>query len=158
VEGHNNYVLVAMDGTGKYGELITAGDLVEFRLNVKQWPLYRKTRNRLSIVKDDCLLFYCGGKKTGGLVVGFGYVNDIVPFTNHQSLQEFQITIGPTPELVIELKKVTVFPTPLPLKSIVTELECYPTGSNKWGTILQGGCRKISDRDCELILSSAQCQ
>jgi hypothetical protein len=144
-----------MDGTDRNGEALRADELVEFRLNVKQWPLYEKTRNRFALSPDDRLIFYCGGKRSGGTIFGYGRVLDVVPLANKLLIDECRLTIGPTPKSMIILTDTNKFKTKVFLRTIVSQLECYPKNSNKWGMILQGGCRKISDHDWNYIIKAA---
>ena len=148
----NNYIFVSTDTESVEGAPVSAHELVSFRLKHNLWPLYEKTRNRLSMRPGDNLLFYCGGNmKNSKRIIASAKIEKINISRNMAGFQEGKEFFTQTPHQLVKLEDIAVWKNPVILREILPQLECCPKNMSKWGVILHGGVRRISDADYNTI-------
>lgn len=151
----NNFILIASCLLShKYGEM-TGYDVTEYRLDDCIWPLYKYTRNRRIIRENDNLLIYIAGRSQyGRCFVAKATVAEVLNFNprQHRSYYEPSYIV---PEKMIKLKDIEWFSKPVDIIGLLDQLAIIPSNKKKWGCIMHGGCRKLSNKDYNLILESA---
>jgi hypothetical protein len=60
-----NYILICTDWASEDGVVKAAIEVANARLAATRWPLYRNTRNRLSMETGDRVVIYAGGVRPG---------------------------------------------------------------------------------------------
>lgn len=155
-----NFILVCGSGWNSEGGVNSPYDVLYHRVNNKMWPIYLNTKNRHNISVDDELLFYISGKKKcGGQVVAKAKVYELHKkdsskiYGNLHDLEE-EVSFGENILYFITLKNVEFLSKPVTLKDNLESISFNSKNPQKWGSILQGGCRSITKEDF-LILSGA---
>ena len=152
----NNFILIATDNEELTGRFAPAFEIAEFRLGLRQWPMYEGTRNRRNVGVGDNVLVYCGGsKKLSQCLIGYAKVASIQPFKSRSHSDELDKYLTNTPSQVLFLNEPVIFSEPIQFRSILPNLECCPSNLQKWGVILHGGVKKISDNDFSYILGKS---
>jgi hypothetical protein len=147
-----NYILTTSDAEQLTGGVYSAHRVVRFRLTKLEWPLYERTRNRKLIKSGDRLLIYCGGARAGrGHIVASAVVDSIFDVRRGRRLSEESEFISGNPDYVLILKDVSEFSKPVYFRDILPKLDCCPKNMSKWGVILHGGVRRISNSDFDTI-------
>lgn len=152
VDQESRYLLVTTDpvlaGTGM--QKSDAYTLVMKRLERRQWPIYEKTRLRENMVPGVRVAFYVAGKRE--------HRGEIVATATVQGRRDVraQRTDPPEylteqPDLILELDSVEILPRPVVLREFVPKLSFCPKDLKNWGSALQGGVRRLTDRDWALL-------
>lgn len=146
----NYYIFTTVDADHISNSRKTpAIDIVVARLNKSVWPIYKGTKNRDKLTNGDMCLFYIGGyKKTSRHIIAKATIESISQST--QSVDHEDILTG-VPYKHILLETVVFFESPISILSNLQQLSFIPKDSRYWGTTLQGGCRKISKNDFEIL-------
>jgi hypothetical protein len=151
-ENRQNYLLVVTTSQRWDGGSVPGFDLAERRLRDREWPLYKNTRNRSVIRSGDQLMVYVAGKGLNSTsVVATATVRKIEKILTPSLYHERKELCVPFADLLIRLDQVVILPSPVPFRAMLSELDCRPTNMAKWGAILQGGCRRLTDHDFTLL-------
>ena len=111
--------------------------------------------------KGDYLVIYASGKRRHGKhFVGIAQIAGEPQALRSQSRDlHAQIAIASDMAIVdylLSLKKVKIFSPPKPIEAIKDRLSIVKNPSSpKWGSYLQTGCRRITERDFLLVVDSA---
>jgi predicted RNA-binding protein len=126
------------------------------RLDQNLWPIYKHTRNRNRLKKNDKLIFYlsAGGtnlknSKIQQCFFAEATSSSTVQHVNFHQPETWDIHC---PDKGIQLKEAKYFIRPVYVKTIFEEL-FFIKNPQKYGAYLQGGCRNISEDDYNLIVS-----
>ena len=107
----------------------------ERQLRNGYWRLFPTTPNRKSIKRGDRVVFYRAGENKQ-FFWGYGKIREIN-------------------NLLIKLENVKIWDSPLPIRYVIKRLS-FIKNKESWGVHLQGGIRKISEKDYRLILNLAR--
>jgi predicted RNA-binding protein len=155
-KSRKNFVLTAADSIDVYGHSVSALEVVLARLKDCRWGMYKNTRNKGVIATGDRLCIYASGQRAGGMsFIGTATVGNFLQnlqwrvsdFNNHY--------LAEPPIKLFELTDVVTFTKPLKIKDVRDSLSFIPTHA-KWGVVMYGGCRQISDDDFELIVRASK--
>jgi hypothetical protein len=123
-------------------------------LKIGKWSLYRRTPNRARLKNGDLVLIYAAGTKAGGgTFVASATVAHVGPPPRWSTGQDADIP-SDLPVGVLDLTEIRVFEDPPEIQLIRDELSFIPK-HNKWGAVLQGGCKSIDKTDYETIVRCA---
>ena len=151
-QASNYFILVAVDAETPEGKRVPAHALLDYRLGLKSWPLFQKTRNRFLMQPGDRLLFYCGGRQLNSrCLVARATIKSIQPVSGTPTPEEMLFIVD-HPAQMVELQDVTMFERALDFRSILPLLDCAPANQTKWGVLLHGGVRRISGKDYSAII------
>ena len=157
------YIFIATDCDVSRLAKPSAYDVARYRLERREWGLGEHTRNRNAIQRNDHVLIYVSGQRqlsrcfvascraaSTATKVPFSMAS-IVDAPNHEGV----VSVSS----VVKLKSVRFFPAPVAIAPLKSKLHFIkkPT-SPKWGAYLQGGVKRISKRDFELIASLSVAQ
>ncbi|MEH6697273.1 MAG: hypothetical protein V7672_01100 [Brevundimonas sp.] len=146
--GH--YVFVASDTYEDNGRRVPAHETVERRLKELRWPIYSSTRHKTHLRPGDHVAVYLAGMGANRqCFVAKAVIKNITSATRAQKYSEL---IGAEVELIVELEQVSAIEPAKPILSISKELSFFPIGNPRWGPILMGGCRRISNEDYGVIV------
>jgi hypothetical protein len=148
------YLMICSDKYSATGAIISAYDYVRSTLAKSIWHLFQRTSYKDSIAVGDHLFFYIAGAKShAGQVVGNALVvrdRDIrVP-----SFDEFGNPIYRT----LELDDVEIYSNPFNLRQKIHLLslgESAAEAGNKWGSVLMGGAKILTENDAHIISKEA---
>jgi hypothetical protein len=152
---HNYYILISSDTFNFSGECFSGKLAAESRLSVKRWPLYHGTRNRNSLSEGDiCLVYIAGSGEYSQCFFGCVEIESVSSTTNKNKIDFFDsLLIDQNPVGIVKFKSVNIFDSPIPIRPLLDFLSFMPKNKERWGSGVQGGCRKISKEDFEIIKS-----
>lgn len=130
---------------------IPALDIVTNRLNSLVWPLYKGTSHKDKIVVGDKCLFYIGGEKDlRRHILARATVVEVL--INNDLIDDVDILTG-LPEKRLVLGGLKYLDEPKDIRKILDKLSFIPNKTKYWGVALQGGCKKISAEDFQIIIN-----
>lgn len=148
----NIFLLPTQDGEHVSGAKIPAIQIIENRVKQRKWPLYERTRNRKAMTQGDILLFYVAGNKlNSGHIIGQAKIENISQNLRNAVFIDGEDILNGSASSIIEMSEFKSFRKLVHLKSILKNLDCCPKSMSKWGVILYGGARKITERDYTTI-------
>lgn len=146
----NYYILVASNAENLDGELVAAFDIAKKRLQRNLWPLFSGTPHRSSIKQsDECLIYIGGNKEFSQHVIGFGTVDQIIPWNKNNNVDENIFTVQPA--CYIQFNNISLYEPPISMRLYLDKLTFIPENRMKWGAALLSGCRKISKEDYSIL-------
>jgi len=123
--------------------MFTINDIDEVfskRMKKKEWPLFNRTPMRKSIRADDRVVFYKAGE-------------DGQRFLGKARLSSDPIKLGDF-LYKVKLSDIDLWKNGAKISNLLESLELIPNPTN-WSSYLQGGVKKLTDGDFELIVSSS---
>jgi len=145
------YLLVASDSQTASGGVLSSYRVALRRLKLRKWSLYRRTPNRTRLRDGDLVLIYAAGSKAGGgTFVASATVSHIGSPPRWSTGQDADIP-SDIPVGILELAEIRLFENPPEIQLLRGELSFIPK-HNKWGAVLQGGCKGIDKSDYETII------
>jgi len=157
VSARLNFLFVTTDSQRRTGDFAPASQVADFRLEVGEWPLYKNTRNQKSIKAGHRVLIYLGGRSpAAGVVVASCRVKEVRPIRSPREARESTEFFTDFPSSLMKLEDVERLPARVELRKVVPRLDCCPKNMQKWGIILHGGVRQLTDHDFALIVGEAK--
>ena len=148
------FLLIVSRAEGLDGKWVPAKEMASRRLEAKQWGLYSNTRCRREIAVGDEIIVYLAGT---GLDTRHFVAKAVIAIIN-RTVKEYKGDGGDVltdrPTSILELEHIEWFKNPVSIYSIKEKLNFIPKNNPKWGCVLQGGARKITQTDRDLIVSS----
>jgi hypothetical protein len=142
------FILVAGDIPDYLDRKVGALSICRKRLSQKMWPIYKHTRNRVSLLPGARCLIYIGG--SGDLaqhVIAEAHIARVADnCVRSVSIDDSSLLVD-TPASILHFSKVIEFNTPVNVKTLLGDLSFIPENRGKWGSALQGGCRRIEKSD-----------
>jgi hypothetical protein len=146
------FILVAADSYGENGDPVSAYDAAFSRLKAGRWPIYERTRHRKDFKSGDRIVVYIAGdKKAKQSFIASGQIL-MIEEVNRMRSRLVDSSSGHAIKSYIVLNELK-FLNPVSIHSKKENLEFFPVDNKKWGTILMGGVRKISEGDYGVICS-----
>jgi len=151
----NHFILVTTDSETIGGAVMPAIDIIHRRLKLGKWPIYDRTPCRKLFASGDKTIFYVGGSRMGsGYMIGVSSI-DKVEFGLRRPLDlDGEDVLSEPASNIICFGPLKFFTVPVHLKSNLQFLDCCPKSMTKWGSILIGGARRISQHDYDFIIGS----
>ena len=147
----SHFLLVANGAYREDDRFSPAIEVAQMRLSQGRWPLYEHTRNRRLIQTGDFVLIYLAGQgKYAQHVLGRAAVQGKMA-SKRETRWEPGLVNQPAEE-ILELTNFAEFVPPLPFLEVHPYLSFCPPNISKWGNIVRGGCRRISERDFNLVI------
>jgi hypothetical protein len=144
-----SFILTAVNNYDEYGLAISALKEFEERIALNRWFIYEGTRNRKALKEGDKILFYLSGKKLIPQIAAKAEISKIRKPLSSETNANLQSPV----HSVLEFKNFERFDAPIDFKKILQYLSFAPSNMQKWGVVVFGGCRRISEQDYETILS-----
>jgi len=147
-------ILITNDQSSLTGSTVTAIEIIKFRLKKGSWPLYPGTKNRDKLkVNDKCFVYVAGKSDFKQNFVSYFVVKAIREFKySSNNLEENELRLStPTPIKTLIFESTDIF-KPIYIKNIMKKLDFTKKASNKWGTLMMGGVKIISNNDTQLLL------
>lgn len=142
-----NYILIVANPCDANEIAVNPISECRRRLASKRWVFFKNTAHRTRISANDRLLFYCSDRRVGGQVIAKAKVVAIRP-----PLKEEMGLIGSgTADTVVDFDCIDEYTDPISFRSILPSLSFAPQNMKKWGNVVFGGCRSISDADFRTI-------
>lgn len=149
------FLLVTNDPVLKGMQKTDAYTLVMKRLEKRMWPLYEKTRLRERITTGVRVAFYVAGKREHtGTIVATATVSGRVSPSHGGIRTDPPEYLTDRPEIVLELENISILAPPVPLREFIPRLSFCPKDLKNWGSALQGGVRRLTDRDWTTLFPS----
>ncbi len=150
-----NHWLFVCTTQGKGNSRITGRTIWQNRLASHYWGLGSRTANWRDIAKDDRVVFYIGGKGEH-VFVGEGTVS--TPAYDSSMLIESErrkrsINSQPVSPLFVDFKAIHEFDFDIPVVTLLENLAMFSGKTPEtWGSVLQGGVRKLEKSDYDRIV------
>jgi hypothetical protein len=153
----SHFIFIASDCDVSRLSKPSAYQVAKYRLQRRQWGLGLHTRNRNALRPGDAVIIYVSGQRESGRqfiasctvasqVKGVNMsVASAIDAPNHDG----NVSVVSA----VQLKDIQFFNHPVPVATLKQKLHFIKKpDSPKWGAYLQGGVKRISGRDYELIL------
>jgi len=111
----------------------------EKRVNEKKWPIFNRTPNRRSLMKDDLVVFYKAGVKNAQEFIGKAELDS-------------EAGKAGIINYAVKLKNIEVWKNGVDIKHMLHEL-IFIGNTSLWGIYMQGGVRRITEKDYNTIVS-----
>jgi len=136
------YFILLTSDSNKY-----ANEILEQRLKNKVWEIYDKTNLRNQLEEKSKVIFYLAGSGPNAQhFVGEAIIDKII-YANSSYSEEANTMVHST----LHFDKITNYEGPVSIKKIMKKLT-FITNPAKYGTALNGGVRRISEKDYKVIL------
>ena len=123
-----------------------AKNILDNRLKKKQWEIYDKTNLRRQLEEKDKVIFYLAGSGPNSQhFVGEAIIDKIV-YENSLYSEEANTMIHST----LHFDQILNYEDPVSIKKIMKKLT-FIKNPDKYGTALNGGVRRISEKDYKVI-------
>lgn len=113
----------------------------ENRMKSKNWPIFMHTPNRKSLCVGDHVVFYLAGRE-GQKFLGSAQINSEVKKTHRL-------------DYFVELTNTEIWIKYVRIIELLTKLE-FIKDKQVWGRFFQGGVRRISKKDFNVIIKKYQ--
>lgn len=151
-----NYILVSSDGFTDHGAELSAYNICLARIRKGRWPIYSNTAHNKNLKNDDGFLVYVAGKKVNkqNFILSFK-AKKIITKTNEMLNVDHKIlklnNPPPDKEIVFEPKEINNM---VPIHFYLDTLDHTKNRkSAKWGSLMMGGVKNITDHDFKFITS-----
>lgn len=145
-----HYLLVVSPLGKPTGGYFPSRIVAEARLSAKVWPLYARTTFLNIIAAGDCCLIYAAGAGPNSqLFVGKTNVHSVKQVRANW-VEPLGVNATKFASKLLHLENVTIWRDPVAIKPLVTNLR-FIKNKVYWGQALQGGCKRLSVEDFELI-------
>lgn len=135
------YFILLTSDSNKHAEEILAQ-----RLKSKIWEIYDKTNLRNQLEEKSKVIFYLAGSGPNSQhFVGEAIIDKIV-HANSKYSEEANTMIHST----LHFEKILNYKVPISIKKIMNNLT-FITNPAKYGTAINGGVRRISEKDYKII-------
>ena len=149
---HAYYVLVVNDSEDLDGHRVPAIEVAKRWLSDNEWPMFKRTFNMKQIrAGDKCLVYLAGYNELSQHIVYKARVKAVIPPGNGARLESN--LISEPAASILKLEEIEQLNPPCPVREILPRLSFRPENMTKWGRVFQGGCRKISESDYNMIVS-----
>jgi len=111
------------------------------RVSAKEWPIFKRTRNRTDLSKGDKIVIYHGGRFGTASLVGTFVISSEVKSAGNDTF-------------VVEMSDTQMWKNQVKIKDILDDLK-YIKRKDNWGIYFQGGVTRLPDDDYKTILANA---
>lgn len=154
----NYYVFVATDAHKRMLTKPSAYEIAMHRLSIEKWGINEHTRNKKQLKPGDRIIAYAAGRREyGGNFLGIAELRSETKTTTAKIRSDVSDPKGEMHILstfYVQLHNSVVFPNKVLIEELRQELAFIQRVKNakKWGSALQGGVVRISEKDFELIM------
>ena len=142
-----NFLLVTTPHFDQDGANKSARAIFEERISKNRWAIYTHTRNKKRLRKNDNVIFYVSNRKTGGEVVARAKIFELIRPKRYERFEVEKDTV----EFFLSFDSLDFFETPVLFKDVLPKMSFCPSNITKWGVVLIGGVRYLSDRDFKIL-------
>jgi hypothetical protein len=140
--------MVTVDPSTTQGRRGYAWHLVRDRLAGGRWPLFDNTPNKALIQAGAPLAFYVGGTdKHAGTIVALASVGQKVNWSAGRTRIDPARYDTEAPTQALVLAGLKYLHPPVSFKDALPKLTICPSNMQRWGVVLMGGVRGISEAD-----------
>ena len=151
------FILVTSDPRTQNGRKAWARSLVRDRLQRAKWPIYERTRHRDEFAPGVGVLFYIGGsRREAGTVVASAEVSSVRDWCYDDGLVDPARYQTPLPTKVLHLRNIEWLQRPFKFREALEGLSFCPKNLTKWGVVLIGGVRQVTQRDWDILLENGR--
>ena len=148
----NYYIFNSSNAKSLDGKNIAAYSVALARLRKKVWPLYQRTPFRNKISENDKCLIYISGS-SGVFTQHFISNANIkgLKISGIDKLNEDEYMTYGVPSMYLNLENIAIYKNPINIRDYVNKL-AFIGNKDNWGVYMQGGVRKISNEDYNLLI------
>lgn len=149
------FLLVTIDPPTTRGGSGLAWNLVEARIEKGMWPIYANTRNRRRFEPGKRLAFYVGGaRKHAGEIVATAVIRSIDSRSGSRASVDPDRYLTDLADQVLRIEDVQYLDPPVLLKAKIGRMSFAPANMTRWGVVLMGGCRALSEADWGVLFAA----
>jgi EVE domain len=146
-----HFLLVAADTEDVHGAKISAYQVARSRIRASRWFMYQRTPHRSRIKAGDAVLIYTAGSKPGGgQIIASATVKRVDEISGKAVSPEGDL-LTEVPVVSLTLEQVQEFSRSVAIREVRDMLSFIPK-HQRWGAVLQGGCRAITRNDYETVM------
>lgn len=149
-----SFILITNDQSSLSGSIVPAIMIVKFRLTKGSWPIYPGTKSRDKLkVNDKCFVYVAGRSDFRQNFVSYFTVKAIRESKySSNNLEENELRLSTPMPIKTLIFEPTDILKPIYIKDIMKKLDFTKKASTKWGTLMMGGVKIISNNDSQLLL------
>ena len=152
----NFFLLIVSDGFDFSNQKKSAFETMQLRLESLTWPIYQRTPNKDIIKSGDECLVYIAGKGLNSRHIVCTFEVEEIDHKNISAKKTIEIDMANgTPIKYLVPKEIIFFDNPVYIPSLLSKLSFIKKNKQYWGAYLQGGCKKITPSDFNLIVNQA---
>jgi hypothetical protein len=149
----HGFILVTVDPRTSGARVGRAWNLVKSRLDAGLWPIFEATANQGRLVEGARLAFYVGGTRTHARhIVATAEVDSKVAWSYGKGSIDPPHYVTEPPAAALRLRRVTFLDPPVDFLAALPGLGMKPRNMKKWGVVLMGGCRAVTEADWRRLL------
>jgi len=151
----NHYIIIVSPVEGFNGKLIDPVFIAKGRVTHGYWPFYQSTSHRKELqAGDNALIYLAGETKYSQKILGWVRIEGIEQ--NVRKIPKFESAlVVPKPTDIALITKYIFFDELIPIKPLVSKLS-FILNPEQWGKYMQGGCKKISADDFDVVLNATK--
>jgi hypothetical protein len=149
-----SFILITNDQSSLSGSTVPAIKIVKFRLTKGSWPIYPGTKSKDKIkVNDKCIIYIAGRLEHRQNFVSYITVKAIRESKySSNNVEENELKLSTPMPIKTLIFEPTDILKPIYIKDIMKKLDFTKKASTKWGTLMMGGVKIISNNDSQLLL------
>jgi predicted RNA-binding protein len=149
-----SFILITNDQSSLSGSTVPAIKIVKFRLTKGSWPIYPGTKSKDKIkVNDKCIIYIAGRLEHRQNFVSYITVKAIRESKySSNNVEENELRLSTPMPIKTLIFEPTDILKPIYIKDIMKKLDFTKKASTKWGTLMMGGVKIISNNDSRLLL------
>ena len=148
----NNYLFIISDRFDANGQKITGREVYNFLMDKKAWGLHPTTQNRAVIKDGDRAIFYLAG--LGGGFIGKVTLSSSAYIDKTGESSDWWFNKSEV-NYRVDFTDIEKWDRVKPIQPVLSDLSFIKNKKTKsWGAYLQGGVRKITDDDYNVIVNS----
>jgi len=110
------------------------------RMQIRKWPIFKKTQNRRNLRTGDKIIFYKAGAN------GKKFLGKALIASELEQVDQFTYSL--------KLSEIEVWEKPVELANVLNDLD-FISDKLYWGRYFQGGVRSLSEKDYSTIVSKS---
>ncbi len=151
-----HFIFIKKEGFSPKGELMSGEESVEALSKWGGWTLFQNTRNRKQVAVGDEVAIYIGGKERKSQnVVATAQISAIREWSQRDK-DTYPLMLDDIPSLVVEFKSFKHLKRPCSIFRLLDHLDIIPKNRTKWGAVLVGWVRQLTEHDFKLLTDRKQ--
>jgi hypothetical protein len=156
---NQSYLLVTSGLEGLSGEVLSAVEVANNRLEKQEWAIYSRTKFKDKILTGDSVFIYVGHTSQKHDAYRYSIIAkaDIVSIRQDRRMGnwfEMENYFVDMPHKILKLGNIKRFKNPFSIKSNLRKLDLVNGTTSNWGAYMQGGCKRLTAKDVKLFNGS----
>jgi hypothetical protein len=144
-----HFLLIKRDGLSRSGDRLDAAASAMQLINLRVWPLWRRTPNRTRVAAGDAVAIYLAGDGESRVIARAAV--ERVGTWNRQLANAYPLLLDGEPASVLYLTSAVIFDRAVDVRAVLPRLSFIRPGLKKWGVHFTGGMRALPAGDFGLL-------